>query len=395
MIKVKENIYYVGVNDAERQVFDELIPLPDGTTYNSYLILGTEKVALIDTADPLKRNELLNNIKETGVKKIDYIITHHGEQDHSGCTPLVLEEYPMAKVLTNQKCKTELMDLLCISDDKFIVIDDGQEVSLGNKTLKFIFAPWVHWPETFLTYIPEDKILFSCDFLGSHFSFNAKDGLFVKDNEKIYIPAKRYYAEIMSPFRSLIRKNLEKIKNLDIDIIAPSHGPLHKGKDFITSCYSKWASDDVQNEVLLVYVSMHGSTSAIAEYFIDALDKRNIKVKAFNLADADIGDIAMTLVDAATAVIGSSTVLAGPHPKAVFAAYLVKALRPKTRFLSVIGSYGWGGKMVEQLAEVLSGVQAEIIEPVLVKGYPKKDDYAAIDALADKIKIEHAQLGLL
>jgi flavorubredoxin len=164
--------------------------------------------------------------------------------------------------------------------------------------------------------------------------------------------------------------------------------------DFITECYSQWSSDSVKNEVLLAYVSMHGSTKVIAEYFEDALKKRGIEVKAFNLGDADIGEIAMALTEAATAVIGSPTVLAGPHPKAVFAAYLVKALRPKTKFLSVIGSYGWGGKMVEQLAEMLGSVGAEIIEPVMVKGYPGDDDFKALDVLADKIHQKHKSLGL-
>ena len=243
-----------------------------------------------------------------------------------------------------------------------------------------------------VTYIPEDKILFSCDFFGSHL---VMDKPYLDNPEDIFIPAKRYYAEIMSPFRIIIRKNLEKIKDLEIEIIAPSHGPLHKGKDFIFGCYKDWASEDVKNEVLIAYVSMHGSTEKITDYFIKALEKRNIKVKAFNLANADIGEISMALIDAATAVIGSPTVLAGTHPKAIFAAFLVKALRPKTKFLSVIGSYGWGGKMVEQLADMLGSVGAEILEPVLVKGFPKEEDYKMLDSLAEKIFLKHKEIGLV
>ncbi len=392
---LKEDIYYVGVNDAARRVFDELIPLPDGTTYNSYLIKGSSKTALIDTADPPKTDVLLKNLENTGINKIDYIISHHGEQDHSGSIPALLLAYPGAVVVTNEKCRSELCSMLKVTPDRFKIIEDGEELSLGNKTLKFIFTPWVHWPETFVTYLAEDKILFSCDFFGSHYAFNAKDGLFVENTDVVYLPAKRYYAEIMSPFRSVIRKNLEKIAGIDVKILAPSHGPLYKSMDFITECYSQWSSDSVKNEVLLAYVSMHGSTEAIAEYFGNALKKRGIEVKAFNLGDADIGEIAMALTDAATAVIGSPTVLAGPHPKAVFAAYLVKALRPKTKYLSVIGSYGWGGKMVEQLADMLGSVGAEILDPVIVKGYPATDDFAALDALADTILEKHRDLGLV
>jgi flavorubredoxin len=390
--RIKKDIIYVGAPDAERRIFDELIPLPDGTTYNSYLIKGSEKTVLIDSVDPAKKDVLFANLDKAGVEKIDYIVAQHGEQDHSGSIPFLLQAYPMAKVVTNSKCKAELMDLLLIDESKFIVIEDGQEISTGNKTLRFIFTPWVHWPETMSTYIPEDKILFSCDFFGSHL---AKEKLYPDNPQDIYIPAKRYFAEIMSPFRSIIRKNLEKIGNLDIEIIAPSHGPLLKGKDFIFGCYKDWASDTVKNEVLIAYVSMHGSTEKITGYFIGALEKRKITVRAFNLADADIGEIAMALVDAATAVIGSPTVLAGTHPKAIFAAFLVKALRPKTKYLSVIGSYGWGGKMVEQLADMLGSVGAEILEPVLVKGFPKEADFKMLDNLADKILQKHTELGLI
>ncbi|MBM3705656.1 MAG: FprA family A-type flavoprotein [Actinobacteria bacterium] len=394
-VKITEDVYYVGANDPERRIFDELIPLPDGTTYNSYLIKGSLKNVLVDTVDPPKKDILLENIKNAGAGSVDYIISHHGEQDHSGTIPYILDAYPMAKIVTNFKCKNELMDLLPVGEDKFLVIDDGQEISIGNRTLRFIFTPWVHWPETFVTYLVEEKILFSCDFFGSHYAFDASEGLFVTDREKIVLPAKRYYAEIMSPFRTVIRKNLEKLKELSVDIIAPSHGPLHRGKDFITGCYSQWASEEVKNEAVVVYVSMHGSTDKIAEYLIASLREKGVAVKAFDLAEADNGDIAMALVDAATAVIGTPTVLAGPHPKAVFAAYLIKALRPKTKFLSVTGSYGWGGKTVEILSEMLSGVGAEIIEPVLVKGYPKKNDFVLLDQLAEKIKDKHRQSGLL
>ena len=390
--RIKKDIIYVGAIDAERRIFDELIPLPEGTTYNSYLIKGSEKTVLIDSVDPSRKDVLFDNLSKAGIEKIDYIIAHHGEQDHSGSIPFLLETYPMAKVLTNAKCKSELMDLLLIDEDSFIVVEDGQERTIGNKTLRFIFTPWVHWPETMVTYIPEDKILFSCDFFGSHLAI---DKLYIDNPEDNYVRAKRYFAEIMSPFRSVIRKNLEKIAGLDIEIIAPSHGPLHKGKDYIFDCYKDWASEDVKNEVLLAYISMHGSTEKMADYFIKALEKRKIKVNAFNLSDADTGDVAMALVDAATAVIGSPTVLAGTHPKAIFAAFLVKALRPKTKFLSVIGSYGWGGKMVEQLADMLGSVGAEILEPVIIKGFPKEADFKLLDSLADKILQKHTELGLI
>jgi flavorubredoxin len=390
--KIKNNIFYVGAVDKDRRIFDQLIPLPDGTTYNSYIIIGSEKIALIDTVDTSMPEVILKNLVDLNISRIDYIISHHGEQDHSGSIPDVLKAYPMAKVVTNAKCKSELMDLLLIPEEKFIIIQDGEEISLGDKTLRFIFAPWVHWPETMLTYLPEDRILFTCDFMGSHY---ATGSLFLEDVKEIYKPAKRYFAEIMMPFRTSIRKNLEKIKDLEIEIIAPSHGPLHESKDFIIGCYNDWASEEVKNVAVVPYISMHGSTDKIAQYFINSLIEKGVIVESFNLADADIGELAMSLVDAATVVLGTPTVLIGPHPKAVFAAYLVKVLRPKVKFLSLIGSYGWGTKVVEQVAEMLGNLNAEIIEPVIIKGYPKDSDLILLDELAEKIKSKHHGLGLL
>ena len=383
MREIKKDIYYVGAIDWDRRLFDELIPLPDGTSYNSYLIKGSEKTALIDTVDPSMEDDLIENLKGT---EIDYIIANHAEQDHSGALPRMLEKYPDAKIVTNPKCKTMLMDLLHIPDDKFVTVNDGETLSLGDKTLEFIYAPWVHWPETMLTYLKEDKILFTCDFLGSHL---ATSDLFVTDESRVYEAAKRYYAEIMMPFRTTIRKNLEKIKDLEIDIIAPSHGPLYGNPGFILDAYRDWSSDRVKNEVVIPYISMHGSTKEMIDYFVDALIERGITVKPFNLTKTDIGELAMALVDTATVVVGSPTVLVGPHPNVVYAVYLVNILRPKVKFASIIGSYGWGGRMVEQITEMLTNVKIEILDPVMVKGLPKKEDFKELDRLADEILNKH------
>ena len=389
--ELKPNIYSVGAIDWDRRLFDELIPLPDGTSYNAYLIKGSEKTALLDTVDPVKEHELLANLKKLGVKSIDYIIAHHGEQDHSGAIPTILKTYPGAKVVTNPKCKSMLIDLLMISDDKFITIEDGGTLSLGDKTLEFIYTPWVHWPETMVTYLREDKILFSCDFFGSHL---ATSDLFVTDEAQVYESAKRYYAEIMMPFQTPIRKNLEKIKDFDIEIIAPSHGPVYDRPNFILEAYKDWVSDRVKNEAVIPYISMHGSTKRMIDYFVDALLERGITVKPFNLTVTDIGELAMALVDAATIVIASPTVLVGPHPNVVYAAYLANALRPKLKFASVIGSYGWGGKMIEQITGMLTNLKAEMLQPVLVKGYPREEDFKSLDRLADEILKKHKEQKL-
>ncbi len=391
MRQIKEGVYAVGAIDWDARLFDKLIPLPDGTSYNSYLVRGNEKVALLDTVDPTRSDVLIDNLVKLGIARIDYVVAHHAEQDHSGSLPDVLLLYPDAKVVTNPKCKTMLVDLLGIENEKFITVEDGQTLSLGDKTLRFVYIPWVHWPETMATYLEEDKILFSCDFFGAHL---AAGNLFVDDEATVYESAKRYYAEIMMPFRRQINANLAKLDDLEIDIIAPSHGPVHDRPGFIIDAYKDWASDTVKNEVVVPYVSMHGSTAKMVSYFVDALIESGITVRQFELSTVDIGKLATALVDAATVVIGSPTVLTGPHPCAAYAAFLANALRPKTKLASIIGSYGWGGKMVEQLTAMLPNLKAEILEPVLAKGEPKDADFAALDALADRILAKHKQIGI-
>jgi len=390
---IRENIYWVGAIDWDARLFDRLIPLPDGTSYNAYLVKGSAKTALLDTVEPKMFDVLLKNLKALKLDTLDYIIAHHAEQDHSGALPHILARYPQAKIITNPKCRDMLSALFDLPEDRIITIEDSQELSLGDKTLRFIYLPWVHWPETMGTYLAEDKILFSCDLFGAHL---ASSRLFVGEDETIvYEPAKRYYAEIMMPFRQQINRNLQKLTDLDIDMIAPSHGPIYDRPECILDAYKDWTSDNVKNEVILPYVSMHGSTAAMVAHFVDALIERGITVRQFELSTIDIGKLAISLVDAATVVIGSPTVLTGPHPTAAYAAFLANSLRPKTRFASMIGSYGWAGKMVEQLTGMMTNLKVELLAPVVAKGYPKKNDVSMLDRLADEIHAKHKEIGIV
>ena len=383
-----KGIFCVGAIDWDRRLFDSLIPLPDGTSYNSYFIRGTEKTVLIDTVDPTKTDVLLSNLKELEVETIDYIVTHHAEQDHSGSLGNVLDKYPQAKVICTPRCKGMLMDLLMIADERIITVEDGETLSLGERTLEFIYTPWVHWPETMVTYLREDKILFSCDFFGSHL---ATTDMYVTDECKVYESARRYYAEIMMPFRTNIQKNLTRLKDYKIAVIAPSHGPMYSEPEFILNAYRSWAFDEPRNIVILPYISMHGSTHAMVEYFTAALATKGVTVKRFDLTATDIGKLAISLVDAATLVVGTPTVLAGPHPNTVYAAVLANALRPNLKFASIIGSYGWGGKTVEILTGNLSNLKVEVLEPVLCQGYPRQKDFKALENLASLIAQKHEE----
>lgn len=387
--KIKDRVYWLGAVDWDRRLFDSLIPLPDGTTYNAYLVEGSEKTVLLDTVDPPMAEKLMAQL--AGVPKIDFIVSHHAEQDHSGTIPRVLDRFPEAKVVATPKAKGMLIDLLKLPEKAFVTVEDGQTLSLGDKTLRFIHTPWVHWPETMVTYLEEDRILFSCDFYGSHI---ATSELFVTEQGRVYEAAKRYFAEIMMPFRSVIEKNIEKLKEYDIQMIAPSHGQIYNQPAWIMDAYRDWVTGAPHNLVVLPFVSMHGSTGQMVHYLTSALVGHGVRVELFNLPVTDIGKLAMALVDAGTIVVGAPTVLSGPHPLAAYAAFLANALRPKARFLSIIGSYSWGGKTVETLAGMIPNLKVEVLNPVLCKGLPSDSDFKALDELAAAIANKHGELGL-
>ncbi len=390
--EIKNNVFYCGLNDCERRIFDELIPLEHGTTYNSYLVKGSEKTAIIDTMYPPKSDEYLKNFDENGITKVDYIIANHGEQDHTGTIPKLLEKYPEAVVVTNAICKGNIMEMLLVPEEKIQVVKNGDELSLGDKTLKFLIAPGVHWPDTMFTHIVEDNLLCTCDFLGAHYTF---DEIFCPDTTEVEHSAKRYYAEIMMPFRNLCKKYTKQVKELNPDMILPSHGPIYKNPDFILDLYKDWTADEGKNLVLLPYVSMYNSTEEMIDYIAKKLNEKGINTQVFDIVTGDLGDLAMGLVDATTIVLGSSMVLAGPHPMAVNVAYLANILKPKAKFATFVGSYGWGGNLFGTLSQMLSGLKVESIEPVLVKGKPKKEDYEKLDILIETIYNNHKSLNLV
>jgi len=386
--KISDGVWSLRSIDWDRRIFDELISLPYGTTYNAYLVKGNDKCALIDSTDPTKTYELINDLKRLKVK-VDYVISNHAEQDHSGSIGDVLNLYPDAMVVTNSKCKDFLIDLLHIDSTKFLVVKEGDRLELGSKTLQFKITPWVHWPETMITFLEEEKILFTCDFLGSHI---ATSELYVADIPLVYLAAKRYYSEVMMPFRNNIKKNIEIVKDIDPKIIAPSHGPVYQDPKFIISAYEEWISDRVKNLVLIPYVSMHGSTKILVDRLTQSLVDLDIEVMQFNLAKTDVGEIATHMVDAATIVLATPAVLLGPHPAAVYATYLVAALKPKTKYFGLIGSFGWGSKVVDTVSNMLSPLKPHIINPVLIKGMPKEEDLKLIDNLAIQIRELHKNL---
>lgn len=387
--KMTEHVQLIGAEDWNRQLFDALIPLPDGTSYNAYLVRSGGKTALLDAVDPSKVDVLMEQLEE--VPTLDYLISHHAEQDHSGAIPQVLAKYPQAKLICSTKAKDMLLDLLSLKEDCIQTVSDGETLKLGDLTFEFIYTPWVHWPETMSTFLHEEKVLFSCDFFGSHL---ATADTFVTDNEHVLRAAKRYYAEIMMPFRGVIQKNLEKLAPYEIKMIAPSHGPVYDAPKLIVDAYQEWVNALPKNQVVLPYISMHHSTALLVEHLISALAQRGVPVQPFDLTVTDIGELAMALVDAATIVVGTPIMLGGAHPLTAYACTLAALLKPKTLFAAFMVSYGWGEGAVSRLPQLIEGLKVEALPGVTVRGLPHEGDLKAVEALADLIAAKHKEKGL-
>lgn len=367
MREIKPGVFLIDVQDPERRVFDSLFPTDRGTTYNSYLVKG-EKVALIDTADPSKKDEFARELSK--VDRIDYIISNHSEQDHSGLIPFVLEKFPNAKVIATKKGREFLTDLLGLKDENFI---EASELDLGGKTLRFIEFPWAHWPETMVTYLVEDGILFSCDVFGSHYAFSD-----IWYDDEAYEYAKEYYAEIMMPFRTIIANDLKKLDELDIKMICPSHGPLHKDPEKIISMYKDWTSNEAKRETTVLYVSMHNSTKIAVEKLAGYL------VGKVNVVDISKGiSMLKYLVDADTLVIATPTALGDAHPLMLFASSIISAYRPKIKRVAFVVLYEWGTRADKTLEGIFKNY--EIVDTIRIRGKPSDSDFESIKKLAENL----------
>ncbi|MDH3365334.1 MAG: FprA family A-type flavoprotein [Thermoplasmata archaeon] len=389
---VAPNVFWVGVKDPSRRLFDGLIPLPHGTSYNAYLVIGSEKTALIDTVNPGFENELVDKISQhTDSAKIDYVVMNHAEPDHANACSYMLSLAKDAKLVTSAKGKEAAMMYFDVPDERIIVVDESSSIDLGGKTLKFVDAPWLHWPETIFTYIPEDRVLFPCDFFGSHVAY----GEFYADefgNGHTLELAKLYFAEIMMPFRNPSMKAIEKVKALDPKIIAPSHGVMYREPKLIIDAYTDWAGAKMKKKVLIAYVSMWGRTERMVRILKESLIHKGIEVQAFDLTATGIGEVAKQLVDSPVLVIGAPTVLGGAHPVGAYATLLTKALRAPTKYAAILSSHGWSGGAVKQLSGLLEGTKIEVLDVVDVKGPANDEEIQRVLKLADTIEGKLAEL---
>jgi len=376
-VEISKNIYWVGSRDWNRRLFDALIPLPRGTTYNSYLVIGEEKRALVDTVNPGFEKELEGKIRKiTSPEDLDYVVMNHAEPDHAGSIPYIMALNSKAKLVTSGRGAKMAQTFYKVPEDRIKTVADGETIPLGGKTLRFIEAPMLHWPETMFTYVPENKTLFPCDFLGAHVA----EGIYDDEVDDLLVFAQKYFGEIMMPFRPNAQKGLEKIKDLPIEIIGPSHGPIYRNPQRILQAYGKWANGETKQKAIIVYATMWNSTEKMIRPIIDILSSEGIETVVHNLVFADIGDVAKDLVDSRAIILGTPTVLNGAHPLAVYATYLVKALKPPAKYAAVLSSYGWGGGAIKHVQETLGPTKMEIVGALEINGPPTESD---IDKIVD------------
>lgn len=381
-VSLAPDVYWVGAKDPDLAVFDIVIPTEYGTTYNAYLVRGGEKTALIDCVKRPFAGDLFRNISEIlPVEKIDYVVINHSEPDHSGALADLLERNPGVTVLLSRSAKT-FVDNLVNAGFRYRIVNDDEELPLGGKTLKFINAPFLHWPDTILTYLVEDRILFPCDFLGAHYSspefFNDE----LREPDKARKAFEFYYATIMRPYKEHILKACERLKGLPIGMIAPSHGPiLRKDPRWYLARYEERASvlsRVTEKKVAIVYVSAYGNTAAMAAKVAEGVRAGGVVPILINAVEVPVDGIIDEFEVAAGFLIGTPTLNSNvPHPILNLIANLV-FLNMKGKPASVFGSYGWSGEAIKTVQDILASMKLKVApEPIRVRMAPSEADLAA------------------
>ena len=368
-VEMVPGVFWVGVLDRERALFDSFMSLPYGTTYNAYLVTGGEKTALIDTVGSDFTDILTKKVSESvKVEDIDYVVMNHAEPDHGGSIPKILSIAKNARLVASKKGVGMAKLFYDVPEERMMAVEDGSKIELGGKTLRFISAPWLHWPETMFTYCEEDRVLFTCDFFGAHM---AADKLYEDEVGDIVLSeARRYYAEIMMIFINPLRKALDKVAELDIKIIGPSHGPVYREPHRIVDAYEKWARGPLEQKAVVIYVSMYGSTAVLEKTIVAALKDEGVDAVAYNMVKSDISQIVTDLVDSSAIIFGSPSFYGGMHPRLASSVELIRTLKPRGKIVAVFGSYGWGGGAAKEIKSRLAPVGFDVIETLEIKGPP-------------------------
>ncbi|MDD5477444.1 MAG: flavodoxin domain-containing protein [Candidatus Omnitrophica bacterium] len=370
-LKILPGIYSVGVVDWNvRNFHGHTYTTRRGSTYNAYLIID-EKIALIDTVYTPFSEELINNIKEViPLEKIDYIIANHVEVDHSGALPAIMPLCPKAKIFGTAKCKEGLYRHY-YQNWNFQTVKTGDKLELGKRTLNFIEAPMIHWPDSMFTYCPLDSLLMPNDAFGQHFATAERFDDQV-DQCALMEEAEEYYANILWPLSSVISRKIQEIQklNLPIKMIAPSHGIIwRKDPAKIINAYRSWSAGDTKNKAVIVYETMWGATDKMAKQIAQGIASQGIEVKLYNIAETDRTEVITQMLSAKGFLFGSSTHDNDMLPNIAAFLEIVKGLKPKGRQVSFFGSYGWAGGAVGEMRELLKDSGADFTIPGIAFKY--------------------------
>jgi len=376
-VQVSEDTFWVGAIDWNIRHFHGFTySTHRGTTYNAYLIVD-QKTALIDTVYGRFTEELLERIR--GIidpSKIDYVVANHVETDHSGALPAVLRLAPQAKLVGTAKCNEGLQKHY-FGEWDFQAVKTGDEINLGKRSLKFIEAPMLHWPDSMFTYIEKDALLLPNDAFGQHLATSKRFDDEV-DDKTLMEEAAKYYANILWPFSQLVIRKIEEIQKLGLKIsmIAPSHGIIWRGDPMkIVKAYLRWAKGEAEGRILVVYDTMWGSTEKMAKAIVGGITSEGVETMLFRLPFSDRGDIIKELLEAKGILIGSSTINNGVLPTVAPFLEEMQGLRPRNKLAAAFGSYGWGGGAVKTIEKSLEKASMEVVAPALTaKWVPDRDE---------------------
>lgn len=378
-------VHYVGVNDRTTELFEELWMIPLGVTYNSYLIVGNEKTALIDAVAEGFYLELEANIKAVlGDRRLDYIVVNHMEQDHSGSIELLKKEYPEVTIVGNAKTADMLNGFYGINQGVHIV-KDGDSLDLGGKTLTFYMTPMLHWPETMMTYLTQEGVLFSGDAFGC---FGALAGAVVDSdlNPGMYwMEMYRYYAAIVAKYGISVKNAMKKLAALDLQYIASTHGPVwHDNLQRVVGIYADLAEWKAEKGVVVAYASMHGNTAKAAELVARRLAEKGVKnVVLQNLSNNDISYVLMNMARYNGIIIGGTTYNAEINPRVALLLRALKGSNAQNRIVGCFGCYSWAPGVTKKMMAALDGLKVTTLEPVEFKQSVGTDDLSSLNALAD------------
>jgi len=383
-VKIAPGITWVGAQDFERLRVDAYIPVPHGLAYNAYLVVGKDRIALVDTVAEGFSGHLLDNIATVvAPERIDYIVMNHAEPDHGGALPDLLAAAPHATLVATRKGCEMAGSFYQVPAERRLAVREGDTLDLGGKTLRFVEAPWLHWPETMFTFAVEDSVLFTCALFST---LIASDKLFEDEvGETVLQQAKSAYAAIMMPYLKMVAPGLDRARALSPRIIAPGHGPVWRHPDRILDACERWVRGPLAAKVVVPYISMYGSTERLAQRLLSAIRADGVAAVACDLATSDIINVAADLVDASALIVGSPTLHSGLHPLANHALNVIWRLRPRLKLGGFFGSYGWGGGAAGGTRAILEPLGVEMVGAVDIKGRPLESDLEEATKLGHKI----------